>query len=288
MLPIKQFGLCLLIGSCLSACSEPEENTAVSHQAPESPVLVMVNGETITEQDVEFAINKTFSDAELMMADEGLRQKVLESLVASRAMRHAASLELTMEAREYIAQRVAAYEEELYVREYLRLHTTPQPVTNAMVESYYQQHPEYFGADEVVDLELLTVSATAPDSDKQWLLANVASVKANANWAASGDEWRARAVQHSEQRVEVSKLSAKLRPVVSGLGVADVSDVVVEQGQLQLVRVKARQSIPPRPLAEVSADIRKRLAPLNVKRAVKEASEKAAQTATIEWVTPRS
>ncbi|GAA5215841.1 peptidyl-prolyl cis-trans isomerase [Corallincola platygyrae] len=282
----KHLGPLLIAGTVLCACSEQLPSDPVSNQS-QSPVLVMVNGEAITENDVEFAIQKTFSEAELMLADEGLRKKVLESLVASRAMRHAASLELTLDERERIAQRVASYEEELYVREYLRMHTTPQPVTTAMVEAYYNKHPEYFGADDVLELSVLTMSADADEANKQWFLQHVGKLKKVDDWAEQAAQWQSKQLTFSRQRVEQSKLPPKLKASVPALAIGSVSSVVVDNGQMQVVKVTERQSIPPKPLAEVSAEIRKRLAPVNVKRAVKTASEKAVETAVIEWITPR-
>ena len=53
------------------------------------------------------------------------------------------------------------------------------------------------------------------------------------------------------------------------------------KGMAYVVRITEEKKIPPRPLSEVSAKIRKSLAPIQVKESVKAASTKALETAEV-------
>jgi hypothetical protein len=112
-----------------------EDKDSVQSEQENSKVLVTVNGETISQADVDFMISRTFSGSEALFLDEKMQAKVLDSLIASKAMRQSMLKALPEEDRVQIQQRAKAYEEELYVKEYLVQNATPEPVTSAMVQN---------------------------------------------------------------------------------------------------------------------------------------------------------
>ncbi len=96
----------LLLGAC-SGKGKPADD----------PVLARVNGSAITASELNAAVERSFgADAELA---DTRRKGVLESLVLSRAIALAREKELDEAGKRAIERKVAAYREEVLVREYL-------------------------------------------------------------------------------------------------------------------------------------------------------------------------
>ncbi|MBK8640585.1 MAG: hypothetical protein IPN92_20775 [Chromatiaceae bacterium] len=52
-----------------------------------SPVIVTVNGEAVSEEDVARMITRTFAQSEQILLNDMVKQKVVQSLFAGRAMK---------------------------------------------------------------------------------------------------------------------------------------------------------------------------------------------------------
>ena len=77
----------LLAVLALAACKDAEVETAAPVAAETeaeslSEVLASVNGESITQDDVDFMISRTFSGSEQLFFNEEMQAKVLDSLIA--------------------------------------------------------------------------------------------------------------------------------------------------------------------------------------------------------------
>jgi len=267
--------------SVLSACGE--KSTAV--------VLAKVSNETITNQDVDFAIERSFDRSQLTTVDASLQQKILDSLIASRAMKQLVVKDMSQEEITKIKNLAKAYEEELYVKAYLQQHTTPEPVSAEMVQDYYTKHPEEFGAEAVQDFELLKASSqTSGKQDKEQaekqrdaLLKNVGDIRAAKNWSAMALAWQKEfGVQYQQGRNKAGLLHPMLEQKIRSMKQPDTSDVFYIDGEFYLLRVTQITQTAPKSLAEVSGDIRKRLAPLMLREAVKKASEEARSKTKVE------
>ena len=88
------------------------------------------------------------------------------------------------------------------------------------------------------------------------------------------------------QNAEARKglLNKHLEQLINSLEVGQVSDVSFVDGNLIVVRVTGISQLAPKPLSEVSADIRKTLAPLQLKKAVKKASQEAIAGAEVKYL----
>ncbi len=73
----------------------------------------------------------------------------------------------------------------------------------------------------------------------------------------------------------------KISRIMKSLGAGETSQLVFIKGSCYLIRILDEKRISPRPLGEVSAQIRRSLAPVQLNKAVKEASERVMKTAKI-------
>jgi parvulin-like peptidyl-prolyl isomerase len=253
-----------------------------------SPVAATVNGEAITEADIDFMIERTFKQQELVSIDETLRQKVLESLISSRAMQQSIKKEMDTDDQDRIARSVKAYEEELFVKEYLQKHVTPEPVTAEMVQQYYDQHPEQFGSEEVRDFELLKAPNVLDDKQRDKLLKQVPTIRLSQNWSASSKSWQQElGLQYLQGRSKAGLLDKTTEQTLQRLKKGETSDVFYVEGQLHLVRVNNITTTSAKPIAEVSGEIRKKLAPLMLRNAVKKVSDDVRAAAKVQISTKK-
>lgn len=273
----------LLAAACSQSPAPAKPEAAAS--APAANVLATVGGSPVTEPELELAIHDNLGPEAALLLDAAGRRKVLESLVVSRAMAQQAEQALDDEARAELARRVAAYREQLLVKDYLRAQITPEPVTGEMVETYYREHPERFGAVRRWDFELLESQSGLDDKARDAALATV-------NGAADQGDWAALA-KASGGRLTYRRASAAqgtLEPALDGLLMATaegkVSDVRLSAGVVRRVRVLKLEQTAPKPLAEVSNEIRQALLPIQLKKAVKLASDKVLAETTVTYGTP--
>ena len=283
----------------ISACQEEKQSTVtpatkttsaevVQHPTPvadSSPIMATVNGEAITEADIEFTINKTFNSAELMLANQSIKDKVLQSLIASRAMKYSMQQTMDSDDLQSIQQKVSAYEEELYIKAYLRANAEPQPVTTEMVKTWYQQNPQRYGGSTIKEFELLKTVTELSEEQRNKLLSSVSTIKQTQDWSSNSQQWQDEyQLIYQKAQAVPGLLDKSLQQALDKLQQDQTSDIILQKGDIYLLRVTHIKRLPPRSLSEVSADIRKTLAPLQLKKAVKKASKEAIKQAAVEYV----
>lgn len=239
-------------------------------------VLATVNKEAITRADVDFTIERSFDRAYITRVDADLQQKILDSLIASRAMKQLVTQELSADEIDKIKRSSQAYEEELYVKAYLQRHTSAEPVTAEMVQEYYTQHPEEFGAESIRNFELLKAPNNLAEKQRDLLLGKVGVIRSTPDWTKAAASWQQElGLQYQQGRSKTGLLDKQLEQQIDNLKEGETSAVFYVDGAPYLVRVnKVVQSVP-KSLGEVSGDIRKRLAPLMLRNAVKKSSDEA-------------
>ncbi len=283
-----------------SACQEASNDASQEHPAgssPEtgfvedaaafddSPVLAKVNGHPVTELDVELTIVRTFSQAEQMLLNDDIRQKTLESMVASKAMQLVAEKELTDDDLALIRKQTAAYEEELLVKAYLEQVVSPTPVSTKMVEDYYRQNPERFGAKTVKQYELLRTRTVPTETQRDGLLANVNTIRNTRVWHEKQAEWQTLyGLFYRQGELLDGLLDPEIEQVIQRLEAGDVSDVVYIKGIPFIMRVTGTREQAPKPLSEVSGEIRKMLAPQQMRKAVRAVMDSVIANAEIEYI----
>lgn len=264
----------ILSGALLLSACDSKDRQAEAEQPRHSPAIAHVNGEAITQADVDFMLERMLKGQAVVQADDALRKKVLESLISSRAMKIQMESLLGEEEKQAISRSVKAYEEELYVKEYLANHVVPEPVTLEMLQAYYDKHPEEFGGEAVRDFQLLVLSNAKDQQLRDKFLAAVPEIKAAKDWTTAKKQWaQTYAVQYQEGRARPGLLDPALEQAISLLGAAETSDLIYTNDQIYLVKVTNVTRLAPKPLTDVSADIRKQLAAQQLRLAVKKASD---------------
>lgn len=278
MLPRKICAMSVVLSSALlislSGCESKEQRSVQTIQRDQSPVVAQVNDEAITQADVDFMLERMLKGQALVQADDALRRKIVDSLIASRAMKIQVESSLTTEEKQSIVRAAKAYEEELYVKQYLSDNVVPEPVTLEMVQTYYEKHPEEFGGEAVRDFQMLILNNAKDQQARDKFLTAVPEMKAVKDWAATKKQWaQVYGIQYQEVRARPGLLDAALEKIINSLAAAQVSDLVYINDQIYLVKVTRITQLAPKPLSEVSADIRKKLAAQQLRTAVKKASE---------------
>jgi hypothetical protein len=273
---------CLLLVACEQATIELKGEPEVStEQEDQSEVLAKVNGEPITQDDIDFMIQRTFSGSEQLFFNEEMQGKVLESLIASKAMQQKMRATLSEDRLADIKSRTMAFEEELYVKEYLTEFATPEPVSSKMVQDYYQQYPEEFGGGDSIAFEMLATTTKPSADQRDAILAQARVIKDSADWSAFANDNELGLV-YKNVVLQSGLLAPELERAVKNTKVGETSDMVLIKGVPHAVRVTSVTTLPAKPLSAVSAQIRKKLAALQLKKSVKAASEAAISEAKVE------
>lgn len=281
LLKITTISVTLLLAACQKDASESGSHSASSAQTQDLKVLAIVNGESITESDVEFMIKRTFSSIDRMFDSEQLREKVLQSLIASKAMQQSVQKDLSADEQLEIQREIDAYGEELYVKAYLTENTTPEPVTTVMVSDYYQSNPEQFGGGSIKLIELLKAKSQLSEAERESLLASMPVIKKTADWQQYAEN-NAKILSYLKTKVKPKLLDPSIEIAAKKLRQNEVSNVIFIKGVAHIIRVISIEELAAKPLASVSSSIRKKLAALQLKKAVKKASDEVIKAAKVE------
>ena len=277
-----KIGILLLLASLVACSDSSDDQVPQARNAIQDAVLATVNGDTITQNDVDFLLARTFSNAAQFSTDEVLQAKILKSLVAAKAMQQAMQKVLSVDAQTALANKVKAYQEELYVKEYLLKHATPEPVSTLMVKNYYQNHLQEFGGIQQRKFEMLKASRKPSEQQRDALLAQISSIKRNQDWATFASTSKLK-LSYQTSTMQPGLLEKPLEDELLRLAKGQSSDVVLFKGIPHVVRVIEITQLTARPLSAVSADIRKKLATFKLKKAVKEASDAAINQAEVRY-----
>jgi len=287
---VTHYPLILLLATVLMACGEKpagESSKKDTSQAVilegDNVVLARVNGSAITQYDLEQTIRSTLGRYMTSRLDEAGRRKVLESMVASRAIAQAQEADLSEKDRAVIENKMQVYREELLVMQYLALHAPPQPVTQEMVREYYESNPELFGGKTIRTYEMITSNRSLKPRERDRMievLKNAAQKKEWKGWAKALQR-QGYPVAFRQGQVAEEILHPQLQQFMQTLKKGETSQLVFVKGSPYVVRIVNEEKIAPRPLSEVSGQIRKSLVPFQLKKAVKQAAAEVLKTAEV-------
>lgn len=265
----------------LIGCSDSSELPATLDA---DPVLARVGTETISRQELDIAINDNIGPyAALHLGPEG-EQKVLQSLVMRKLMSQQQLALLDTEAKALLDLQVKAYREELLTKQYVQQQLTPEPVTEQMVQDYYQRYPQEFGAAEYANYQLVRADAGLDSKQRQRVLWYLEQLTATTDWTPLAAQARQEGLAFylvtgtSSEQGLIPEYQALIAPLAEG----QISAVAELNTRLVKVKVLERQRIAAKPLAEVRDDIRKKLAPMQLKRAIEQATDNLKASTDVE------
>lgn len=248
-------------------------------------ILALVNGSAITQTDLDFAIIKLIGEEAAARMDEKATKKVLDSMVMSRAISQLQQKEMNDDEQAEVEREVEIYKEQLLVRRYLAAHGSPQPVTIKQIQDYYDAHPELFGSKKIKHYEMITTKRPLKGNERDELLSKLRDPEKQPNWLDWSNELGALGypLTYRQGRDDGKTLHPKLTQALTSLAQGQVSPLILIQETPYLIRITALQEIPARPLSEVTGPIRKKLAPIQVKKTIEEVGKEALDKAVIEY-----
>lgn len=267
----------------LASCSEPSQQgrDASKNNNSRLQALVFVDSSPITVDEFESAKSRFNVGGALLDANFG--DTLLQSLISSRAMSQQATKEMDSESLRTVELKVAAYREELLVKEYLKQHASPVPVSESMVREYYDKHPEEFSGGVKKEFEYFISSAEGlNEGDRKRILDFITAARGSEAWGKLLDGKQDLPVAYRKAKARISVLEEPLKTLLASTSPGNVSSIHMGK-QIVIARVLGEETIPAKPLAEVGAEIRKRLAPMQLRKSVKEVSELALQKVKVTY-----
>ncbi|HMI94815.1 MAG TPA: hypothetical protein VK509_25750, partial [Polyangiales bacterium] len=173
--------LLLLAGGSLVAC---KGNAAGSLLAGDDKVVAVVNGTSITKYDVDRSATDAFGPELGQNLSAETEANLLQSLVQSRAIAQVSEKELSALQRAELEKRVAAYREQLLVKQYLGQHTAAAQVGDEAIRRYYESHKANFGGKQVKAYELITSSSELNGAQRTSAIAALDGADEQKDWGA--------------------------------------------------------------------------------------------------------
>lgn len=270
LLNFKVFSLTTIVAALLSivGCSNNEDQSTKIDANSSAEIWAKVNSTNLTEPELEYAVKKLLGD---QFVDARVLHNIRESLISSRAISLKAASVLDKNIQDEIEIATNAFREEKLIAAYIQQTVTPNPVSSKQVNEYYQSHLSDFGAQTVKSLQILKLDLSKSEISASKAVTILSKVSSSKNWKV--------ATKSTPENVELitatsnKQLSPRLKSTITSLVINDVSGVIVEKDNAYVLKITGQQDIPPKPINEVSAIIRKRLAVQQLKTVVKQISE---------------
>ena len=267
----SMFRLILLVSvGMLSACSDESD---LSSSIPDGTPVAYVDDTPITTTQVDHMTSKLGLNQATLIKQPDAKNKIRETLINSRAMALLSDASMDKKARHEVELAVAAYREELLVHRYLKDHVVPEPVGMELVEEYYRKHPEEFGGGLEKTFEMLRAPDGLEDEERNRLIRKISESSKAKNWKALANTMGDK-VSYRQATARVDVLEEPVKSLVSSTSPGNVSPLSTAKG-IVVVHVISEKKLPSKPIEQVSSEIRKRLAPIKLKEAIKKAAEDA-------------
>jgi hypothetical protein len=248
-------------------------------------VRAEVEGEPITDYDIDLAVVATLGQGAVAQLDENQRGPVLESLVASRLMARKMEVQLDKKQNAALERSVAAYREKLLVEQYLEKNAPPEPVTDEDIKRYYQENLSLFGAGGTKTYEMLATTRALIPSERAAFVSAVEAADQEADWSVLAENLRGQGLPVTLRQGEVSGglLHKTLKTNLEGLSKGQPAATVFVDGQAHLVRIVEERKNRPRPLSEVRGEIGRKLEALSLRSAIERASRQVKTGAKVAY-----
>jgi len=266
----------------------PESKTPAKHQyslKDDQIILARVNGEKITQYDLDQNISSMFSKENIDKIGSEECEKIVESLIRSKAISQAYENEMTPEQKAVLEKEVNAYREQLMVKKYLVQHTVPQPVTEKMIQSYYDNHPEEFSGKKIYTYEMIASQEKVSIRKRDKMLTIFKKAADKNDWQAWTKELQTKDIAVFYRKADVTDaLHSKLKEIVSSLSIDGDAHLTFLQNKMYLLRVINIKHLAQKPLEEVEVQIRKMLVPVQIKKSIQKVMNQILSNAAIERI----
>lgn len=238
----------------LMGCSE--ETTSISPSISQVPIA-KVGNEYIYSDELEFHLNRLLTDQVSTENAQKARDSVRDSLILSKQMAQKALMSMSTEEKSQIDIQVAQYKEELLAQRYIQTSLKAKTPTPRDITDYYQNNLHQFGGGTYVTKIHYTFENTCP-----------INIKEKANYSSESQ------VADMLKKVECQFTSNKetiqlLNDNTPNQLTVGAFEIKYADNQLKAIYIESVTEHSAKPLIEVASDIRKRLAPVYFKEALK-------------------
>lgn len=283
--------LLMITALAISGCGEDKQATGV--QAPENlkpaqlpgmkKVAATVGDNVVSEFDVQQTAIQLLGVEQSTQLDDAGRKKLLDSIVMSKAIAQARISEMTPLELAHLNWEVENYREQALVRQYLRKHAKTDPVTPLMIKEYYEKHPEKFGGGSIKEFEMIAADKTLQPKQRAELVGLLNDAKKKKDWQKLTASMSKKhfPVSYRKGLGDSASLKKEIRIALANLKTGEASNTIFNKGKPFVVRVVNERVQTPKPLAEVSAEIRKMLSPDRTRKAIEQVTGELMKTANV-------
>lgn len=282
--------LCVL--PFLAACG-PDTAEDIAQGAPNTPseadtalkadAVAYVNGTRISHELLTHEARRV-TGRELSELDAETADKLLDAVIMRRALTLEARRGMQPDAERRLAAELEAYEEQVLVKRYLAERAVVQPVTDEMIDTYYENHKDRYESVQGREYEMLAVKPV--ESSRREVLQVLQAAKSHRDWAAAGTQIEAlgATVTHAGGKVNTALLQPGLKKLLDDIQSPDESRLSRVEDTVYLVRITKAGETTHAPLSEVEASIRRELSAARVKQAIRELGGRVLKESDVERV----
>jgi hypothetical protein len=263
----------ILLTLSASGCQQSETPNESEPQLSE--VVASIDGKPIYQAELALVINQTLGEfAALQLGSQG-RKKVLESLIIRKLMSDQQWQLMDEEERQQLDLELNIYREELLTKRHVREHLIAEPVNDDMIQAYYANNPSTYGAKTLRRFEMVRADVSRSPVLQKDLSLLIQGLTPHSDWKLSIDQARQQGLPiflvsgHSAE----SGLIDDYQQIIQSLAEGEISPLHSINGILVRFRVTELIQVPAKPIEEVSKNIRKTLAPLQLKKAIQQEAE---------------
>ncbi len=275
----------IFIFMLLATGSGCDQKPAQSDRLAEEPVLARVDKSLILQSQFDVMLERLAATVPQQNKAE-ISEKILQGIVRTRALADVSEQQLSDDEVKNLNARVKIYRDELLVESYIRRNIKAQPVSVEMVQQYYQSHLDEYKTSGKIHFEFLVTTARTLDD------AALTRVMDAFSKAKNIDDWKSYAATLKQLQMPIEYNAVSMLPgsinqllhaALGKLDDAQVSDLVFGDF-VYVIKLLKREPDRVKPLHEVSAEIRRKLAPQQLKNMLSEHIDKALQGKSVEYM----
>lgn len=271
----------VMLSVSLLGCTGPKA------QLPGDEVtLAKVEGEPITQFDVDRALEKSLGRFALESVKRSAGPKTLESLIQSKALSFLGEREASETERLAIDKEVESFRESLFVKAYLAKHAPPAAVGEEQLRAYYQTHPERFGALPEKRYELLFGAEQLTAMERPLVMKKLGELAREPDWSAAAAKAKAEGIALSVATGSLAEpaLHKDLKALLSPLNEGQLTGLVVVQGRAYIGRITGVRTSPPKPFEEAREEIERSLTTVSLRDALARVGAQAVAQVKVERI----
>jgi len=252
----------------------------------EGTVLARVNGEPIYESELSTNIASIFGQERERSVKQEERKKILESMVLSRLIRQQAEKELDKDVLNSINRQTEIYKERLIINQYFKTNVKIAPVSEEMIEEYYEKHADEYGEQKQRTYELITAKEKMNELARNKLLGDYKNIVKGSDISVVHKQLSSRGnkLVYRKGLHEMDIEQPRLKALIKQLNLNETSQPNFIDGRPYIVKISSEKTTAATPLAEVRSDIAKKLAPMMMKQAIQSKYTQLQSTSDIEYL----